>query len=221
MRTVAILQARLGSTRLPNKVLLPLAGKSMLWNIVERVSRATKLHRVVVAVPTDDWGTMQALALPCPLYWHDDEHDLVGRYVAAAEAFNADLIVRIPCDNPCVDPACIDEAIAAYLNDPFVYYSNTTALIGDVAVDGVGAEVLSRSRLHWLDQRTRGNPVWREHPHKYVEECGLLRLPHATVRLDVNTNADYEFIKTIYDHFGHNRFTSEEVLAFLSATVTR
>lgn len=215
MRIVAILQARLGSTRLPNKVLLPLAGKSMLRNIVERVQRATCLHEVVVAIPSDDWGPINALALPCPLYWHDDAADLVGRYVATAEAFSADVIVRIPCDNPCIDPHYIDDAVLAYKQDPFIYYSNTTAMVGEVAVDGVGAEVCSRSRLHWLDQRTQGRPDWREHPHKYFESCGLLQLPAATIRLDVNTQAEYEFIQDIYAHFGHNRFTTEEVLGYL------
>lgn len=217
MKTVAILQARLNSTRLPNKVLLPLAGKSMLRNIVERVQRASSLHQVVIAIPSDDWGPINALALPCPLYWHDDEQDLVGRYVAAAEAFNADVIVRIPCDNPCIDPAYIDEAVLAYQRFPFIYYSNTTAMVGDVAIDGVGAEVLSRSRLHWLDQRTQGRPDWREHPHRYFESCGLLSLPQAALRLDVNTQADYDRIKTIYDHFGHNRFTADDVLQYVQA----
>lgn len=217
MRIVAILQARLGSTRLPNKVLLPLAGKSMLRNIVERTQRATCLHEVVVAIPSDDWGPINALALPCPLYWHDDEHDLVGRYVATAEAFHADVIVRIPCDNPCVDPQYIDEAIREYIEHPYIYYSNTTARCAGRWIDGIGVEVFSYSRLQWLDQRTRGNLVWREHPHRYFEDRFLLSLPKADWRVDVNTQAEYDFINTIYDHFGHNRFTAEEVLCYLHA----
>lgn len=212
MRVVAILQARTGSTRLPNKVLLPLAGKSMLQNIVERVRRSTRLDDIVVAIPSSDHGKIGNYRM----YEHHDESDLVGRYLAAARAYNADVIVRIPCDNPCIDPVYIDAAIEAYEQYPFIYYSNTTAKVGVDVVDGVGVEVFSRSRLEWLHRRTKGNPVWREHPHKYFEECGLLELPRATVRLDVNTEEDYRFLSAIYDHFGHNRFTTEEVLGFLT-----
>lgn len=224
MKIVAILQARIGSTRLPGKVLLPLAGKPMLANIMERVQRAEMIDGIAVTYPERD-REIRAIATrgdACSAGWNGDEADLIGRYLDIAEGQRADLIVRIPCDNPCVDPDYIDQAVEAYLRDPFVYYSNTTAECDGVRLDGIGAEVMSLSRLRWLDERTRGNPVWREHPHRYFEDCGLLSLPQADYRLDVNTQADYEFIQGIYDHFGHNRFTSSEVLGYLQAVgVTR
>lgn len=226
MRTIAILQARLGSTRLPGKVLLPLAGKSMLQNIIERVQRATTIHAVRLTYPVADQAEFILIVEACRARtgqgfatrdvqgyaWWDDPRDLVGRYAETAMLSDADIIVRIPCDNPCIDPVFIDEAVRQYQQFPFVFYSNTTASVDGFAIDGIGAEVLSVSRLRWLDEKTRDVPEFREHPHKYFEATGLLDLPKADLRLDVNTHADYEFISAIYDHFGHNRFTTEEVL---------
>lgn len=227
MKIVAILQARLGSTRLPGKVLLPLAGKSMVQNIVERVRRCSLLDYVIVAYPLKDHDAFKFLftdfigtaGVSLGAYAsQDDENDLVARYLSASRAYDPDLIVRVPCDNPCIDQVYVDEAIRTYCEYPFVYYSNTTAECDEQMVDGIGAEVFSISRLQWLDRLTQGQPVYREHPHKYFEECGLLQLPKADVRLDVNTQADYEFIKDMYDHFGHNRFSTQEVLSYLAVT---
>jgi len=217
MRIVAILQARMGSVRLPGKSLLPLCGVPMVQQIVERVQRTPSIARVVVAYPLTDSPAFQFLAeTGCDLYaYPGDANDLVARYVHAAECFGAELVVRVPCDNPCVDPVYIEEAIASYLKDPFVYYSNTTAAVGPVWVDGIGAEVVSLSRLQWLDQRTTGHPDWREHPHRYFEDTGLLYRPEPQVKLDVNTALEYEGIRTLYAQFGHNRFTSQEVVSWL------
>lgn len=219
MKVVAILQARMGSTRLPGKMLFDLAGAPLVQRVLERVTRAKMIDDIVLAVPSKDAATFAPIANRLAwLYGYAlDENDLVGRYLAAAQAHEADIIVRIPCDNPCIEPSVIDEAIAAYLADPFVYYSNTTAHVGEQAIDGLGAEVVSMSRLHWLDQRTRGQAEWREHPHRYFEHCGLLQLPKADLRLDVNEMKDYLFIKDIYDALypTNPSFTIHDILAYL------
>lgn len=219
MKVVAILQARLSSTRLPGKVLMDLGGKPMVQHIIERVQRATKLDDIVLAVPSRDAADFAPLANGRAwLYAYSlDEHDLVGRYLSAAVAHEADIIVRIPCDNPCVDPVYVDAAIEDYLRDPVVYYSNTTALAGEQWVDGIGAEVCSRSRLAWLDQRTRGRTTLREHPHRYFEEQSMLMLPPAQIRLDVNTMQDYLFIADIYNALYpiNPQFGIAEILAYL------
>lgn len=223
MKVVAILQARMNSTRLPGKMLLPLAGAPLVQRVIERVQRAKRVDEVVLAFPVLDYPALSFLShTRVNIYGYPgNENDLVGRYLGAAQAYGAEVIVRIPCDNPCLDPVYIDAAIEEYLTYPFVYYSNTTdvAEVGSMLrmVDGIGAEVVSLSRLQWLDAVTQGHPELREHPHRYFEQCGLLQLPKADLRLDVNTQADYDFIKDIYDHFHRNDFTAAEVVAYLES----
>ena len=95
-------------------------------------------------------------------------------------------------------------------------------------VDGVGAEVFSMSRLKWLDEKTKDDAEEREHLHKwfyrYNDSCDedtdsvFITLPYRdAIRLDVNTEQDYQFIKRIYDHFGHNNFHVNDVLAYLES----
>lgn len=242
MKTVCIVQSRMGSTRLLGKAMLPLAGKSMTQNILERVKRASKLDEVVLAFPhtgTDADTTFADLALRCGCGYYRgtgiDENDLVGRYLAAAKCFNADIVVRVPGDNPCVQAEYIDKAVEFYFSHavPFVTNAGCSWIPRNgsaLQVDGLGAEVLSVSRLQWLDKITVGNTELREHPHLWFERNQEAWLTERgtdvgwncwldTVRLDVNDSKDYEFIKMIYDHFGHNRFTVEEVLGYLDSKV--
>ncbi len=222
MRVVAILQARMNSTRLPGKMLLPLCGAPLIQRVIERVQRATCLDAVVLAVPstTDNRPLAACVNGGCKFYpYTGEEHDVVGRYLSAAVSFDADLVVRIPGDNPCVEPAVIDAAVEAYLAEPYLYYSNTVAWIESASryVDGLGAEVCSRSRWQWLDHKTRGQPSLREHPHRYFESCGLLNMHVADLRLDVNTQADYECIRDMYEALypTNNQFTITDILAYL------
>ncbi len=242
MKVVCIVQARLNSTRLPRKICLPLAGKPALTNMLERVRRSTKLDEVIVACPANDWFEIQVLApngvgcmaITC------DENDLVKRHLEVAESRKADIVVRVPSDNFCVEPEYINKAVEEYLSGPYVFYSNTSAWVdtGIVSwdkryfyVDGVGCEVFSMSRLKWLEKQTRRKAELREHPHQYFYDfvrnhreydytCDMIEIPssHAnTIRLDVNTQADYDFIADIYHHFGNSRFHVNDVLAYLNA----
>jgi spore coat polysaccharide biosynthesis protein SpsF (cytidylyltransferase family) len=237
----------MGSTRLPGKAMLPLAGKSLTQNMIERVRRATKLDYVVLAYPLKDNDAFKEMLLNfrdtpgVPLgSWasQDDENDLVARYLSAARAYDANIIVRIPGDNPCVEAEYIDKAVEEYLDGPYLFYSNTSAYVATgnpdwqkswMYVDGIGAEVSSVSRWKWLYAKTRKNAEWREHPHQFFHDFfnkhyeidatwDCIEVPmvrNETIRLDVNTEPDYHFVKRIYDHFGHNRFHISEVLAYL------
>ena len=215
MRVVAILQARMGSTRLPGKVMMPLAGKPMLQNIVARVERAQTIDAVVLAPPSHEYQYFTANLTCAVAYAEADENDLVGRYVRTALAHDADIIVRIPCDNPCIDPEYIDQAVEQYIRVPSVFYTNTTAACEGELLDGIGCEVFSMSRLLWLADRTRGHADYREHPHLFFYHAFQLPAYEAALRLDVNTEEDYRFVARIYDHFGHNRFTTSQLVGYL------
>ena len=231
----------MNSTRLPGKMLLPLAGAPLLQRVIERVQRATKLDDLVLAVPSKDAADFAPICNGRAwLYaYPGDESDLVGRYLRAALAHDADLIVRVPCDNPCIEGKYIDEAVEQYLDECHTFYSNTTVGISQpdkfriLYVDGLGCEVLSVSRLKWLDRKTHGHPRLREHPHGWFYEqrnkwesegdCGITinsLEPESTMsqlRLDVNMPADYDFIADIYAALwpSNNNFTITDILAYL------
>src|SRR6188508_2758933 len=106
MKTVAIIQARLGSTRLPGKVLLDLAGEPMLARVVNRVRRAKRVNEVVIATTTEPRD--DALESLCAdRKWacsRGSENDVLDRYFQAAKAHQAEVVVRITSDCPLIDP---------------------------------------------------------------------------------------------------------------------
>lgn len=214
MNTIAIIQARMGSTRLPGKSLMDIAGKPLVWHVVNRVRKAKYLDGVVVAVPQEDQTGDLAYALHSTkvpvMIVPGDPNDLVHRYALTAQYVGADIVVRIPADNPCIDPDEIDR-IVTYFNDmpkPVGQWL-TTNLDRDVLKNGypggLGAEVYETWFLHWLDNNMT-DPVCREHPHFWAMANGKVRTieaPQAIKRpelhFDVNTFGDLEYIRAIYD----------------------
>jgi spore coat polysaccharide biosynthesis protein SpsF len=125
-RILAIIQARMASSRLPDKVLLDIGGQPMLTRVVERVRRAKTVDEVVVATtvePADD-----AIAAFCAqqgyLWARGSLHDVLDRYYQAARQFGAEVIVRITADCPVIDPKLVDEAVMAFLNNPYDFVAN-------------------------------------------------------------------------------------------------
>jgi spore coat polysaccharide biosynthesis protein SpsF len=114
MKTIAIVQARMGSSRLPGKVLLDLAGKPMIQHVIERTQRARRLDSVLVATTTDESDRPVAdfaVSMGIP-YFRGSLHDVLDRYYQAACAHQPDVIVRITADCPLIDPEVIDQTVA-------------------------------------------------------------------------------------------------------------
>ncbi len=115
--TIAIIQARMSSSRLPGKVLLEITGKPMLNRVIERVCRAETIDQVIVAT-TDDSSDNPIAELckksgyPC---YRGSMHDVLDRYYQTARQYDPDLIVRITADCPLIDPQVIDRAVLAFL----------------------------------------------------------------------------------------------------------
>ena len=126
MRTIAIIQTRMGSSRLPGKVLRDLAGDTMLARVVERVRAARSITQVVIATThadIDDAVVREAVRLGCGVH-RGPEADVLARYHGAARAFDADRVVRVTSDCPLLDPAVIDAVVSA-LGPDLDYVSNT------------------------------------------------------------------------------------------------
>ena len=222
MKTVAIVQARLGSSRLPGKVLQPLAGEPMLVRVVRRLSRARTLDAVVVATSTaqaDDAIVELGRREGWPVE-RGSESDLLDRYTSAAQAHAVKVVVRVTSDCPLIDPELVDEVVDAFSGSGADYASNT--LEPRTYPRGLDIEVMTMTALSraWREDT---NPAWREHATPYLyrhpERFRLLRVAgfedHSEHRWTVDTEADLELVRRIYDAFPDDRFGWREVLELL------
>lgn len=224
-----IIQDRMGSSRLPGKAMLPLAGKPMCYRVMERVKRAKKLDKVILAtteLPEDDVICDVAKELNIEVF-RGSENNLAHRYHRCARKFKVDVIVRICADNPLIEPGEIDRIIRYYLlhehfeDSEYFLFSNTHNFKDNDYPDGLGAEVysyeaikrVSSSSFFLADIPSYKNKDYKEHPHKFFFERNdvstikcpeNMRYPH--LKLDVNDQKEYKFISSIFDKFGHNDF---------------
>lgn len=210
-RVVAIIQARMGSRRLPGKSMANLAGKPLLWHVLQRVKRSKQLDEIVLATTTkleDD--VLTQIARECGVsVFRGSENDLVDRYYQAARKFKADIVVRICADNPCLEPAEIDRIIEHHKRGESDFSSNTYNIDGNGYPDGLGAEVFDFDTLEELWRVTK-DPKHREHVHSYFYDnrdkyvIGTVPCPQEfrrpELKLDVNTEEELKFIRAIYEY---------------------
>ena len=165
-RVVAIVQARMTSTRLPGKVLADLCGRPALAALIARTRQSRLLDAIVVATTvnaTDDPLAGLCAELGVPVY-RGDEADVLGRYREAAAFAEADTVVRITGDCPMIDPGVIDQAIAMYAHGDWDYVSNCNIR---TYPDGLDVEVFSRAALEEAD-REANHAFLREHVTPYI-----------------------------------------------------
>ena len=207
----------MGSTRLPGKVLKDIAGRPMLSYQMERLRRVKRAERIVVATtdqPADDAVERfcQKEKIACV---RGSEHDVLARYHLAIERFPADVVVRITADCPLIDPAIVDEAIAAYEPD---YVSNMLEITYPY---GMAVEVFSAQALREAHREAK-DPAEREHvtpfiwrrPQRYRLKSLTMAPTLSHHRWTVDTPEDFELVsrllKTLKPHF-----TLQDVLAVL------
>lgn len=219
MRVVAIIQARMGSTRLPGKVLQELAGEPMLVRVVERLRRANLIDEVLVA--TTDRASDDAIVAECQRYsvpaFRGNENDVLDRYCKAAQSAKAEIVVRITADCPLIDPEVTDKTIRAFLDNSPDYASNTLVR---TYPRGLDTEVISMPALMRAWQQAR-RPYEREHVTPYIFEhpAEFICLPvvgdqdYSVHRWTVDTPEDFEFVQVIYERLkGKGEFCWREVL---------
>ena len=208
MRMTAIIQARMGSTRLPGKVLEDIGGKSMLARVVRRTQQARLVNNVIVATtvkPADDAIVNECVQLNVPVF-RGGEQDVLDRYYQAAGAHHAEAIVRITSDCPLVDPDVIDRVVNAFLDARPDYASNT---LERTYPRGLDTEVIASNALEraW---RQATEPYQRVHVTPYLyENPDLFRLLSVTnsqensnCRWTVDTPEDLIFVRQVYARLG-------------------
>lgn len=207
MNTVAIVQARMGSTRLPGKVLRDLDGATVLARCVERLSRARSLAGIVIATttdPQDDAIVDEADRLDVDCY-RGSPSDVLARYYGAACEAEADVIVRVTSDCPLIDPDVVD-AVVDKLTPDVDYASNTHDIRSFPR--GLDCEAMHRDTLERM-ARMATSPAAREHVTVFVREQPTLfrtaQLVSSTddsdLRWTVDTDADLRLVRTLYSRF--------------------
>lgn len=221
MKTVAIIQARMNSTRLPGKVLIDIVGKPMLWHVVRRTQRAQTLDQVVVAMPDQPADT--AIAEYCAEvgidWFRGNEEDVLDRYYQAASHFEADVVVRITADCPLIDPEVIDKVVNTYRHGRYDYVTNT---IPCTYPDGLDVEVFPSTVLgnawryaRWESEREHVTPYIRNHPELFQIKNVAHEEDLSNMRWTVDEPQDLEFMRAVYNRLENSSLGMADVLAVL------
>lgn len=218
MKVVGIVQARMGSLRLPNKVMKRIAGKPMIEVLLARLGRSTEIDEIIVA--TSDHHINQplvdhviGLGYGC---FRGNETDVLDRYWKAAKQSGADIVVRITGDCPLVDPELVDEAILDFRASNVDYLSNASP---PTYPDGLDIEVFSIEALERAALETT-DPYDREHVTPYMRASGTFRqralqneYDLSSSRWTVDEATDFEVVSEIFARFAPSlHFSWREVL---------
>jgi spore coat polysaccharide biosynthesis protein SpsF len=202
LTTVAIIQARMGASRLPNKMLLYLHGYPVCEWVFRRVQQAKKIDQVVFALPNRDKDDVLAWYLESigASLFRGSETDLVERYYQAAKKVGADQIVRVCADNPLICASEIDRLIN-YFNFESCDYAYNHIPRGNRYPDGLGAEICSMQLLEEIHQKAE-SPDHREHLFNTIWDNRTVytiktfdpveEIAHPELKLDLDTIDDYQ-----------------------------
>lgn len=220
---LAILQARVSSSRLPGKVLKPLLGVPMLLRQIERLKKSRKIDRLLVATstePSDDpiEKLCEENGIAC---YRGSLNDVLDRFYQAARGFDPEHVVRLTADCPLTDAKLIDDVIGFYLDGGFDYASNA---IQATYPDGLDMEVFSFSCLEraW---REAALPSQREHVTPFIHQQPLLfKIGHyknssdlSHLRWTVDEPKDFELVTMVYEALYPKNpgFSTQEILQLL------
>jgi spore coat polysaccharide biosynthesis protein SpsF len=218
LKVVAIIQARMGSTRLPGKVLADIRGHAMLFHVVRRTEAAETLDKVVIATTTEPAN--DAIVAWCGEHQVDcfrgNEMDVLDRYYRAACQYNADAVVRITSDCPMIDPQVVDKTVNAFLSEQPDYASNTRVR---TYPRGLDTEVMTFAALQrtWTEarhpyQRTHVTPYIYENPSTFRILSITGETDHSAYRWTVDTPEDLEFVRAVYSRLTDETFSFSDAL---------
>ena len=208
-RIVTVVQARLGSSRLPGKVMMDIMGKPLLLRMIKRVQRARLAGTIVIATTTEpaDDVIEQLCAQNGLNCYRGSKDDLLDRHYQAALPFTPDAVVKIPSDCPLIDPAVIDKVLQYYIDTNFDFVSNLHPATypdgNDVEVIRWSAMVKARNEATRTLEREHTTPYIWENPDLFtignvIWESGLDY--SMSDRWTIDYPEDFEFIKTVYEH---------------------
>ena len=208
--TIAVIQARMGSSRLPGKVLMPVAGRPLLWHIIHRLRQCRTLDGIAVATSTDprDTAIEEFCAGEGVACIRGPLHNVLERYRLAAERTGAATLLRVTGDAPLIDPGLIDYLVRG-MTDAGADFAQLEA--GALCAHE-GVDVFSRAGLDWLTSQAADDPIAREHVTSWFKHNpGKVRTVHLPAyaplavkseRVSVDTQDDLAFIRAVYEKLG-------------------
>lgn len=225
MSIVLIVQARMGSTRLPGKVLKEVLGKSLLEFQIERLLRVRFADNIVIATTTEraDQPVVELCSMLAVPVYRGEQENVLRRYQEAAHFAAAEVIVRLSADCPLIDPAVIDQAIRFYLDHypKYDYVSNTQIR---TFPRGMDVEVFSRKALEEAAlhaqkpfEKEHVTPYIYQHPDRFTLGNFVGPKDFSSLRLTVDTQEDFTLIKKILEELYpvHPKFTLEDILELM------
>ncbi|KGI39719.1 cytidylyltransferase domain-containing protein [Clostridium tetani] len=226
MKVVCIVQARVGSTRLPRKVLKKICEKTVLEHDIDRLRRIKNIDEIIIATTTleKDNAIIEECERLKVKYFRGAEEDVLSRYYYAAKENNADVVVRVTSDCPLIDPEVSENIIQFYLDnkDEYDYVSNT---IERTYPRGLDTEVVSFSVLRKTFIEAKKD-YEREHVTPYIyQNMDKFRIEqykndtdYSEYRWTLDTKEDFQVIKKIYEglYKGNKMFDLNNILKFIS-----
>lgn len=227
-KVVIIVQARMSSSRLPGKVMLPLLGKSLLFRMIERLKMIRHGAQLVIAIPGEEKGgsiQQEAAEIGVPCYC-GSLNNLLDRHYQAAKLYGADIVLKIPSDCPLIDPRIIDQVLDFYFDapEPYDYVSN---LHPATFPDGNDVEIMTMACLERI-WKEAARPLELEHTTPYIwENPDKFRIGNVTWdtgndysmthRFTIDYQADYEFIRCVFEELypAKKNFSCDDILRLL------
>lgn len=222
---IAIIEARMASTRLPGKVLLTAADKSMLSHLILRLRKVSKISRIVIATSLefDDRKIELVAEAEGVGVFRGDHLDVLKRVTDAAEAFGATSVLSVTADCPIIDPSIVQRVVDEYVEGDFDLVSNG---IVRSYPDGMDASVVSLSALQEADAEA-GDPLDREHVLRYIyKRPEVFSIEHVQapehlhwpeLGLTLDEPADYDLLNALIEHLYplNEAFSCQDVINFL------
>ncbi len=221
---IAIIQARVSSTRLPEKILLPILGEPMLYRQIERVKRCKMINSIIVATSDDKSDDpIEKLCSDNMIdFFRGSLNDVLDRYYQAAKIYKPDHIIRLTGDCPLIDPNTIDKVVCFHLEGGYDYTSN---IIERTYPDGLDVEIFTFECLEqtWKEaelpsRREHVTPFIYQHPYRFKIGSITNEVNLSHLRWTVDEREDFELVSKIYKNLYTNNpeFTMKDVLDFLS-----
>jgi spore coat polysaccharide biosynthesis protein SpsF len=225
---VAIVQARMGSSRFPGKMLEHLGGMPLIEWVLRRLSKSRALDQIVLATSEkekDDALVELALTLGVAIY-RGSESDVLTRFIEAATSVDATNVVRVCADNPFIDPYEVDRLIDYFTHNQCDYACNHQDRLGSKYADGFGAEIFSAATLKSIGEATK-EPRHREHATLYFwENVGIFdlrsiqapdELAFPELRFDIDSPQDLHRMERYVDLGVKIDSTAVEIIRVASA----